>query len=233
VRLVGIVVFGILAATVVAEGAYIVTTRRQVQTLSDQVQQLAAEAAMDDRPAPPSPRGRMPTSTRPAVMPPPHFAPPPAASATAPALATPEAQEQIHQMVVAELERAREEQFTKIRERREQDQQRRLDAVVKGMALSPEDGKKLAQILGTAQDARRDLRDKIQSGEVTRADIGKEMAALRTQTDDQLKQLLGEDGRRKLDEVQRQVGGPGGFGFGGGFGGRGRGGADQAATSPP
>jgi Na+-transporting NADH:ubiquinone oxidoreductase subunit NqrC len=234
VRLVSIVVFGLLAVTVVAEGAYIVKTRRQVDALSDQVQQLAAEAALDDRPAGPDRRERYPASTRPAAapIPPPHFTPPPAGT-TAPSLASPEAQQQIHQMVTAELDRVREEQFARMRERREQDQQHRIDAVVKAMTLSADDGKKLAQILTAAQDARRDLRDKIQSGEVSRADIGAKMAALREETDGQLKQLLGDDGRRRLDEVQRQVGGGGGFGGGGfGPGGFGRRGGPPDPTAP-
>ena len=225
-RLVGIVVFGVLAVTVVAEGAYIVQTRRQVDALHDQVQQLAAESAFDERPPLPPLPGRREggplTTTAAAPLPPPRFAAGAAARPAEPlALASPEVHEQLRQMVAAELERARDEQFARMRERRDQDQTRRMEAVVKAMALAPDDSRRLSLALAAAQDARRQLRDKVQSGEIARQDVGQEMAALRQKTDSELTQILGEDGKRKLDDIQRQQGfGPGG-GPGGGFGGRG------------
>jgi hypothetical protein len=238
VRLVGILVIGILAVTVVAQGAFLFKTRKQVAALSDQVQQMAAESALDDRPLPES-RERLPVNARPLGAPPPRFTPPPPAQPTAPAVAaltTPEAREQVHQMVLEAMDRAREDNLARMRERREQDQMRRIDDVVKAMKLNTDDSQRLSQVLTAAQQARRDLRDKMTTGEVSRADAAQQMAALRAQTDEQLNKLLGDDGRRKLEETQRQVGGfgPGGGGGGpGGFfgGGRARGGA-AAAPAP-
>jgi hypothetical protein len=242
-------VSAVLAAAVIAQAAYISKTRRQVDALYDQVQQLAAESASDGEPMAASPERRRPSGGGPAPaarMPLPRFTPPPSFTSTGssapgsaplpPALDSPEARDQLRQFVAAELQRERDEQRDRMRQRWEEDQQRRLDSMAKALGLNPDEGKRLTEVVTKSQTARRELRDKIQSGEVSRADIGPQMAALREQTDRDLKQLLGDDRMQKFQELQRQDRGggwgPGGAGRGRGPGGGGPGGPPQPQGPP-
>jgi hypothetical protein len=171
-------------------------------------------------------------------MPPPRFAPAPVAPAPAapppgalplpPAIDGPEARDQLRAFVAAELQRERDDQRERNRQRFEDDQQRRTEALVKSLGLNTDDGRKLTDTLAAAQTARRDLRDKMQSGEVTRAEIGPQLAALGEKTNEQVRQLIGDDKMQKFQELQRQNGG--GWGPGGGRG-RGPGGGGPGAGS--
>jgi hypothetical protein len=238
-------VSAVLAAAVIAQAAYIVKTRRQMDTLYDQVQQLAAESASDGEPLPaaaerrrsPSPSAGGAPSPR---LPLPRFSPPPPTFASSggtpgavplpPALDNPEARDQLRQFVAAELQRERDEQRDRMRQRWEEDQQRRMDSVVKALGLNPDEGKRLTEVMTASQTARRELREKIQSGDVARADIARQMASLREKTDQDLKQVLGDDRMQKFQELQRQDrGGGGGGGWGGG---RGRGPGGGAPPGP-
>jgi len=230
-----VLVTGILFVSVIAEGAYIIKTHRQVNALTTQVQQLAAEAG-EEEPARDSPRpswvGQRPTSPSAAAnnrVPPPRFnapptftAPPPPAGAVAlpPALDNPEAREQLRQFVAAELAHQRDDWRQQQMQQREDDQRRRLENTIKTLGLSDADGKKLTDIVTQAQDQRRDLREKIQSGQIPREQIPQAMSALRDQTDKQVRALIGDDKAQKFQEMQRPARAPG-FGgppFGGGPG---------------
>jgi hypothetical protein len=241
-------VSAVLAAAVIAQAAYIAKTRRQMDVLYDQVQQLAAESGSDGEPSAAAPERRRPTSTSttaaPAArLPLPRFSPPPPSFSSAgtsgslplpPVLDSPEARDQLRQFVSAELQRERDEQRDRMRQRWEEDQQRRMESMAKALGLSPDEGKRLTETMTASQTARRELRDKIQSGEVARADIGRQMAALREKTDQDLKQVLGDDRMQKFQELQRQDrGGGGGAGWGGGGRGRGPGGGFPGAGGPP
>jgi hypothetical protein len=228
-------VSAILAAAVIAQGAYIGKTRKQMDALADQVQQLAAEAAAEPDPGTIPDRPSRRTFTRPAAapagsrLPPPRFAPAPLPAPSLPApgalplppgLDNPEAREQLRAFVASELQRERDEQRDQMRQRFEEDQQRRLEATIKTLGLTPDEGKRLTEAVTAAQTARRDLRDKIQSGEISRTDIGSQLSALREKTDQQIKDVLGDDKMKKFQELQRQdrgwgQGGPGGPGRGG------------------
>ncbi len=236
-------VSAVLAAAVIAQGAYINKTRKQMDALYDQVQQLAAESASEGEPSVDRPMrgvgggGRSGAATA-IRLPVPRFVPGPAPSAPPPPGAVPlpavidsqEARDQLRQFVAAELQRERDEQRERFRQRFEEDQQRRREAMVKSLGLNDEQGKKLTDVLTAAQNARRDLRDKIQSGEISRADIGKQMTALRETTDQQVRQVIGDDRMPKYQELQRQD--QGGRPFGGGGGGR-RGGGPPGEGPPP
>jgi hypothetical protein len=235
VRLANALVTGTLFVAVAAEGAYILKTHRQIDALTTQVQQLAADA--EDEPAARDPQrpwvGQRPTSNggTAARLPPPRFNAPPSftvgasaplpagAPALPPGLDTPEAREQLKQFVAAELQHQRDDWRQQQQQQREEDQRRRLDSAIKALALSDSDGKKLTDIVSQAQDQRRDLREKIQSGQIPRDQIPQAMSALRDQTDKQVKALLGDDKAQQFQQLQRPQRGPGGAGFGGGFGG--------------
>jgi hypothetical protein len=237
-------VSAILGLAVIGEAAYIARTRRQMDALYDQVQQLAAEAGADPDPAerPPSrPFARSETAiaVRPR-LPPPRLAPAPITAPAAapgslplpPALDSPEARDQLRQFVAAELQRERDDQRERNRQRFEEDQQRRIEGMVKTLGLNPDEGRRLTEALTAAQTSRRELRDKIQSGEMNRADIGREVASLREKTDEQVRQVLGDDRMQKFQELQRQQPGWGG-GRGPGGGGRGPRGAPPPAQGGP
>jgi hypothetical protein len=237
VRLVNALVTGTLFVAVAAEGAYIVKTHRQIDALTTQVQQLAAES--EDEPAREPSRspwvGQRPTggpAGTTARLPPPRFNTPPAATGSSgspsspglpalpPALDTPEAREQLKQFVAAELQHQRDDWRQQQQQQREEDQRRRLEQAIKTLALGDADGKKLTDIMSQAQDQRRDLREKIQSGQIPRDQIPQAMSALRDQTDKQLKALLGDDKAQQFQQLQRPPRGGPGFGGGGpGFGG--------------
>jgi hypothetical protein len=220
-----------LFVAVAAEGAYIVKTHRQIDALTAQVQQLAADsedepAARDTSRAPWV--GQRPTSSAGGAagrLPLPRFntapsatnsAPPPAgAPALPPALETPEAREQLRQFVAAELQHQRDDWRQQQQQQREDDQRRRLETAVKTLGLNEADGKKLTDIVTQAQDQRRDLREKIQSGQIPRDQIPQAMSALRDQTDKQVRALVGDDKAQQFQQMQRPNRGPGGGGFGG------------------
>jgi hypothetical protein len=235
--MVGILVGALLSTAVIAQSAYIVKTRRQMDALYDQVQQLAAESTEGEPTPTPaadrergfrgSPQGR-PAPGGGVRMAPPRFAPAPRTATVAatpppagalplpPAIDSAEARDQLRNFVAAELQRERDEQRERGRQRWEEDQQRRVEAVVKALGLNADDGRKLTDVMTANQTARRELREKVQSGQIARTDIGREMTALREKSDQQLRQVLGDDKMQKFQELQRQDRG--------GFGGRGRGG---------
>jgi len=229
------IVTAVLVAAVIAQGAYISKTRSQMSALADQVQQLAAESPgeLDVPPAPSAGRSwRGSESSSPGTRPgesrgrlsPPRFAPAPTVSAPAPptagalplppALDSPEARDQLRAFVAAELQRERDDQRERIRQRFEDTQKSRTEALVKSLGLNPDDGRKLTDTLTAAQAARRDLRDKMQSGEGNVADMATQLASLREKTDQQVRQVIGDDKMQKFQELQRQDGG--GRGPGGG-----------------
>jgi hypothetical protein len=248
-------VTGVLFTAVVAEGAYIIKTQRQVDTLVNQVQQLTVEA--EEGPVRELPRssgsswmGDRPTAAAggaPARLPPPRFnLPPPESPALAgsvpstpgtnkaplpPALDTPEARDQLRNFIATELQVQRDNMREQQRQQREEEQQRRMEATVKALGISPEQGAKLSQVMAQADDSRRQLRDKVQSGQVSRNDLGKEFAALREQTDKQIRDAIGDEKAQKFQELRRQQG-PGGGGFGG-PGGPGWGPGFRGAGGPP
>ena len=163
---------------VLAEGAYIIKSHRQMQALSDQVQQLAADSIGQDEPAP---RGEvrawgggrsnplMPTAGR---LPPPRFSPPSGSSdvppssppgagpALPPALDNPEAREQLRGFIASELAHEREEQRERVRLERDQEQQKRMNDMVKALGLNEADGKKLVDVMTKGQEDRRALRER-------------------------------------------------------------------------
>jgi hypothetical protein len=230
-------VTGTLFVAVAAEGAYIVKTHRQIDALTAQVQQLAADAEEEPsvRESPRAPWvGQRPTNGggTTARLPPPRFNTPPASTTPSapagggpvlpPALDNPEAREQLKQFVAAELQHQRDDWRQQQMQQREEDQRRRTENAIKTLGLSDSDGKKLTEIVTQAQDQRRDMREKIQSGQIPRDQIPQAMSAMRDQTDKQIRALIGDDKAQQFQQMQRQGnrgGGPGGGGFGGPFGG--------------
>jgi hypothetical protein len=239
VRTANLLVTGSLFVAVIAEGAYIIKTNRRMEALTNQVQQLAAEAVADepasrdlgrtggngwgaDRPGP---------NPAPARLPPPRFntttptAAAPAGSAPAggpalpPALDTPEARQQLRAFVAAELQRERDDWRQQQQQARDEEAQRRLDATIKALGLNADEGKRLTDAVTKSQEQRRQLRDKVQSGQLARADVAKEFTTLREQTDKEIRAAIGDEKAQKFQEMQRQNRGPGGPGGPRGFGG--------------
>jgi hypothetical protein len=253
-RLVNVLVTGTLFAAVLAEGAYIIRTHKQLETLSAQVQQLSAEAA--DEPLPRDlPRsagswvgarptgGALPTA---AHLPPPRFtssaAADPAGSPASlpPGLDTPEARQQLRQFVALELEHQRDQWRDQQQQARQEQMQRRLETAMKTLGLTPDETLRLGQVMAKSDDARRDLRERIQSGQIPRTEIPAQMTALRQQTDKQIQEVIGDEKAQKFQDLTRQDRRPGGGfpgggpGAGGGFfGGPGQGRAGAPSGTPP
>jgi hypothetical protein len=239
-----------LSAAVIGEGAYIFKTQRKIETLSEQVQQLVTEslsqetpAASDERPGrnlgTQAPRFNPPAPG--AKLPPPRFAggatplPPPTGTTAQvplpPGLDNPEAREQLRAFVSSELQRERDDQRERFRQQRDEQQQRRLDDTIKKLGLNADEGKRLADVLTAQRTAREELRNKVQGGQIAGPDMGKQFTALREQSDQQVRQVLGDDRMKKFQELQRQDrgGGPGG----GRFRGPGGGGPGDPGGAPP
>lgn len=144
-----------------------------------------------------------------------------------PALATPEAREQLKNFVTAVMQQQREEQRDRARQQREEGDKQARARAAERLGLSGRDAQQFDQILSTMSQSRQELMSKLQAGQIQRGDIGREMGAIRQKTDDQLKQLLGDQRFTQFQEVQREVG----LGMGRGGGGwRGGGGPPQPAT---
>jgi hypothetical protein len=246
VRLTNLLVTGTLFVAVIAEGAYIIKTHRQIEKLTTQVEQLAVEAVDDgtarDPGQPSAGVGHRPTTNAsgPGKVPPPRFnAPPPptftppattqGAAALPPVLDTPEAREQLRNFVATEMQNQREAWRQQQIEGRDEEARRRLDNAVKTLGLNEGDGRKLTDIVTQAQTQRDALREKIQSGQLPRDQVPQAMTALRESTDKQIRALVGDEKAQKFQELQRQNRGPGG---GPGFGGRGFGGPGFAGGQP-
>jgi hypothetical protein len=229
-RLIGLIVGGTLAVAVIAEGAYIVHTRRQVERLSSRLEALGTEASdllagsdggryagramLQDEGDLGEPRragGR--------ALPPPRLVtPPPPAAGQAPpsndplplppAIDTPDGREQLRRFVVAALEQEREQGRQRQEQRQEEREQARRQRMATELGLSPTESEKFNQIMAQTQTARVNLRSRIESGELNREAIGREMATMREEADKQMRSLLGDDRMKKL-EGMRGRGGPG------------------------
>lgn len=240
-RLIGLIVGGVLSVAVIAEGAYIVHTRRQVDWLSSRLETLGAEAGdllagvdsnrYGGRPGgQDDPESEGPSRGSGRGLPPPRLiVPAPAVAVSAPsndplplppAIDTAEGREQLRRFVVAQLEQEREQGRQRQEQRQQEREQARREQLVKDLGLSPGESEKFTQILGQTQNARMNLRNRIESGELNRENMGREMAAMREETDRQMRSLLGDDRMKKFEEMRRpgpmQGGGRWGRGPGGG-----------------
>jgi DNA-binding transcriptional regulator YdaS (Cro superfamily) len=145
------------------------------------------------------------------------------------AITSPEAREQLRQFILAQLERERQEARARDDQRREQRAQERRDAMAKSLGLSPAETAQFTQLSLKADAARAALRDRIESGQVDRTAIRQEMTSLRSESDKELRSLLGDERMEKLDQLRREQGRP----PDGPFGGRGfRGGGPAGAAAP-
>jgi hypothetical protein len=233
-----------LGVLVIAEGAYIVRTRSQLQTLTEKVDGMRAAAIAEPEPYRPTPSFDDRASDEPVrgaaapapKLPPPRFVTEHAANAPdngdplplPPVIGTPEAREQLRQFVVAQMARERQEARLRDEQRQMARQRERRIAAVQPLGLSGGDMEKFLSITDKADAARADLRQRVESGQLDRQGIRQEMNAIREQSDRDLKALLGDDRMKKLEDIRREQGpvdggGPGFFGRGFG-GGRGNGG---------
>jgi hypothetical protein len=93
--------------------------------------------------------------------------------------------------------------------------------MVKALGVPAADEARLTEALMSVQNARQELRDKVDSGEIARADLGREAAALRERSDKQIRDIVGDDGLKKLQDMRQRGPGGGGPRWGGGPGGPG------------
>ena len=253
-QLAGMVVSAGLGIVVIAEGAYIVRTRAQLAGLAQKIDAIgAAEDPLRD---PPRFAGRgagevdsdrddeLAPAARRALGRLPHFTSEPAGAAAPDssgdplplpaALSSAAAREQLRQFVVAQLARERQEDKAKADERR---QVRLLDwsgRAAKQIGLSDAETQAFNDLTAKNDAARTKLRDQIATGELDRAQIRQQSTALRTDADQQMRALLGDDRMQKLQDFRREEGGPPGEGPGGGrFGGGGAGQGRQQAGGGP
>lgn len=254
-RMVGTLLVGTLGLAVIAQGAYIFKTRRQVAELSDRFQQLAQEREQvwgAGRPAafrPATPDlddgdDDLSPGASEARLPPPRFVVQPQATdpsaphAALPAmLDNPQAREQLRQFVAAELQRERDETRERQRQRRQQEEQERIQNMAKTLNLNPDETRRFGEVFAAMQTSREQLRQRMESGELQREQIGREFQTLREQHRQQLQGILGDERMKKMDEMRRG-GGPGGGGargWGGGDRRRGEGqrGDGQRGGAPP
>jgi len=249
VRLANLLVTGSLFVAVIAEGAYIIKSHKQIEKLTTQVEQLAAESmdgeAVRDPGRPSGGVGQRPTSNPPPTsgrVPPPRFnTPPPTFTTPAPAggptlppaIDTPEARQQLKQFIAAELQNQREEWRQQQIQGREDEQRRRMDEAIKTLGLSESDGRKLSDIVTRSQEQRTALREKIQAGQIPRDQVPQAMSQLRDETDKQIRALVGDEKGQKFQEMTRpRAPGPGMGGQGRGWGGPGFAGGQPRQNQP-
>jgi hypothetical protein len=254
-RLIGLIVGGSLAVAVIAEGAYIVHTRRQVEQLSSRLEALGAESTdllvggdggrfVGRATSFEEADGEQPRRGGGRALPPPRLISPPAPAAAQapssndplplpPAIDTPDGREQLRRFVVAQMELEREQGRQRQEQRQEEREQARRQRMAQELGLSPAETEKFNQIMAQTQTARQNLRNRVESGELDRGAIGREMAAMREENEKQMRGLLGDDRMKKLEGMRGR--GPGPMQGGGRFGwgnGQNRGG-DQPPTAAP
>jgi hypothetical protein len=153
-----------------------------------------------------------------------------------PALDSPEARDQLRKFVLAQLDLERQEQRQRWEQQRTEREQQRRDRMAKDLGLSPSETEKFNQLMTQTQNARAALRDRIESGQLPRENIGAELAAMREDNQKQMRSLLGDDRMKKFEDMRGGGGGPGGPGGpGGGDAGRRPGagaGAGEGASTP-
>lgn len=251
-NLAGILVGGGLVVAVIAEGAYIVHTRSEVEALSAKIEALEAgtgERSADDTPSRPAPDHDSPSGTAAAARPNPTPRPVPrfvtepqaAGEPTAapasndplplpPGLSSPEAREQLRQFVLASLDQDRQENRARAEERREQDMKARREKAAKDLGLSPAETEAFARIHAESDAARAAIRAKVETGQADRNAVRQEIVTLRAKTEQQLRDVLGEERMKKYEEIRSSQGGEG-------PGGGGRfmrwGGPPQGSEGPP
>lgn len=228
----------LVGVTAAVEGITILRLRREVRSLSATVEELRREGSADDGP---SPAERLAEGLRGAWMRPPPGGPSaagpdtlgapgsalPGGAGPAPfalplpsAIATPEAREQLQKFVAAEMQRVRMEERDQWMGQREEREQALRDRAVKELGLNEEEARKVGELLGDMQNGRRTIFQAVRAGEKTPQEAQQEIAALRDKTQQGLKDTLGEDRTKKLQEIQRQERerSTGGGGAGGPFG---------------
>lgn len=268
-RLVGALLSLVLGVAVVVEGVSLMKTRRQVAELQQRLETLTAQGPSfagtptmgssevdqgggDEGGVRPSGLGRRSAG-------PPRFLPgtePPAASAPTvasangaslampPVLDSPAAREQLKQFVRAQMEAEREERRKAAEQEREQRVQAGRERMARDLGLSPAEADRFSQILVAQQNARRDLGAQVESGTLSREQVGAAYAAARQQGEQDMKALLGDERMAKFQEMNRRGGGRGGppggpAGESGGGGDRGgptggdRGGRGRWGGGPP
>jgi hypothetical protein len=226
-RLVGMIVAAVLGLAVIAEGAYIIRTRSQLQAVSERLSSLQAER--DEGTAPPPRAWHEPERVSgedlgsgpeaPRRLPPPRLqvtaapgAPPSRSDDPLPlpsAIDGPQAREQLRAFVVATLERERQENRVRQEQRQQEREQERRDRMAKDLGLSPSETEKFNQIFNDSRAAREKLRARLESGELAGVEARQEMMALRGQSQQQMQSLLGPERMKKYEQMRPSPGGGG------------------------
>jgi hypothetical protein len=237
-RLLGILIGGVLCAAVVAQGAYIMKTRGDIDALNKKLDELSVS---------PSGAGDERGGDHPAWgddgerggrrMPPPEFVPVVEALGRAvgeagglaageqgalplpAALATPEARAQLRDFVSAQISeervRQRERQMQEWRDR----ESRAHDEIATKLGLTGSDAARFGEILSEATARRQALMGQMrEGGGPPTPDMRAQMRSIREETDTQLKSFLGEDRFKQYEDMRGddrrgwRGGGPGGGG---------------------
>jgi len=227
-RILSTVGFGLLTVSVVVEGAVLLKTRRQVEALQtelgrrevdgvgedgpDQARRASTrdfrggERGDGDRPAQ-APAVRTGVAARAGEnLPPPRFVPAAASANLAPTIAvlqSPEGREQLRDLVASELDRMQDDRRERERQERLEREQRRVDQVVKQLGLNSDEERRFKDVLAQADTARQQFRQKMEEGNIPRAEIGRQFMALRQQTEQQMKSVLGDQRMQTYQQMTR------------------------------
>jgi hypothetical protein len=208
----------LIAVAALAEGAYLVKLSGTVARLTERSGAAASgPSAPDAHPADPSstsparslaPASRSGAGER---MQPPVFA---ATARPGPAvleaLASPEGRVKLQEALTALKEQRRTDKLIQASDRREQLDQRLREIVGPELSLSPEETRKVHEILGRTGDQRRRAVQELQGGLKSRGDAKTEIDAAHRTGDEALKAAIGEkrlallrDLRKREDRAQR------------------------------
>ncbi len=252
-RTIGMFVGFILALTCVVQGAYLIKLSHRVTELTDELRADRNEAADPrvQRAIADSSRQqgygasgqndrrqalRIPTGSLPSV---PVFVPtavapaPPAAGTLHEALSTPEGREHLKNALATIDEEKRQDKMTR---RVGKDDERSLkfkENIVGRLGLNAQEQYKLDTLLATAQNERRQLVEDMKVGLKKSGEVDEGLDAVQSQTEKDVRALVGEDRWQKLrggDRRGRQGGAQDGNGGGNGAG---NGGGNGAGNRPP
>jgi hypothetical protein len=225
-KLIGIVGVGLLTVVVVAQGSYIVSTRREVNALKERLDAVSQGMAVSDRvhagegggrawvPSfvdSPSGNDNADQKVAPAPRGVPRFAAQDEAPASSndslplpPAVDSPQSREQLRQFVVAQMQRQRDEERQQREARFEENRQRAQEKVSAALGLNADESRRFKELLANQQTAAREVREKVQSAQLPRSEMRNQMQALRTKGEADLRQLLGDQRLQKFETLRRE-----------------------------
>jgi hypothetical protein len=197
-----------LVLVVAVQGAFLVSARRDLRTMNRRLESIglteAEEPAARPQAPAPQPAARPGEERR---LPPPTFtvaATTPVGSAALSALGTAEGKQKLQEVLGAIKEEKRQVKMAKQSERRAQLDARMREIVGKELGLTPDEERKVQDVMAVRTEARTRAVEEMKSGLRTRQDAKKDIDTANQTAEQALKTTLGDQRMAKLRELGKR-----------------------------